>query len=88
MALSGTVGPVSTAAIGTATCAGLVANTPVIGIFNGNVFTIGGFIPSTNGTLSVSFQTTTNTITLNAGNSSSVSQTVGSGAIVTYEVID
>ena len=88
MALSGTVGPVSTAAIGTATCASLVANTPVIGIFNGNVFTIGGFIPSTNGTLSVSFQTTANTITLNAGNSSSVSQTVGSGAIVTYEVID
>ena len=87
--LSGTVNFASTAAVGSATCTGLTSANVVIATFNGNIFTVGGFIPSTNGVLSVSIVPSTNTITVNAENNTTSIQTIGSSpaAVLNYLVI-
>jgi len=85
--LSGTLASGTTAAVGSATCTGITSADTVIATFNGNIFTVGGWIPSSNGVLTIAIQPGTNTITVNAENNTPVSQTIGSGAILNYKVI-
>ena len=87
--LSGTLTSGSTASVGTATCTGLASTDIIIATFNGNIFTVGGFIPSTNGVLAVSLVPSANTITVNAENNTTLSQTIGTSpaAILNYLVI-
>ncbi len=85
--LSGTLSSSTTAPVGTATCTGLTTADVVIATFQGNIFSLGGFIPSTNGILSVAVQVSANTITINAENNTTLSQTIGSGVVVNFKVI-
>jgi len=85
--LSGTLASGTTAAVGSATCTGMTSADTVIATFNGNIFTVGGWIPSSNGVLTIAIQPSTNTITINAENNTPVSQTIGSGAVLNYKVI-
>ncbi len=87
--LSGTVPTAATSAVGTATCTGLTSAMTVIATFNGNIFTVGGWIPSTNGVLAIAIQPSANTITINAENNTTSPQTIGSSpaAVLNYLVI-
>jgi hypothetical protein len=85
--LSGTIASGATASVGSVSCTGLNAGDVVIAIFNGNIFTYGGFLPSTNGILAISMVSTSGTVTVNAENNTTGSITIGTSPAPVLNII-
>lgn len=84
--VSGSVFTVNTATVATIPCSGAVNGDTVVITPHTNIFTIGGFQPSTNGILALSPVISANTITINASNNTAVNYSIGAGMTVDYSV--
>jgi hypothetical protein len=75
---SGTLSSAAQGSLGSATCTGAASTDIVICTANSNIFAVTGFVPSTNGILTLTCTPSANTVTLYGSNNTSASITIGS----------